>query len=162
MPRTWPQDWDARRAGQGCPKCAEGRPAEDQWGIRFFAGPWADAYLERCPPQPGAAVVIFRGSRHVADPCDFTDEELTGYWTDVRTSAKAIERAYQPCQLNYATFGNAVPHVHTHITPRYPGDPAPGRPLPDSVFAGATALSTDELTTQIDRLRQHLDAPGNR
>jgi diadenosine tetraphosphate (Ap4A) HIT family hydrolase len=49
--------------------------------------------------------VIFRGSRHVADPCDFTDEELTGYWTDVRTTAKAIERAYQPCQLNYTTFG---------------------------------------------------------
>jgi len=133
MPRTWPQDWDAQRAGQGCPKCAEGRPAEDQRGIRFFAG-----------------------------PRDFTDEELTGYWTDVRTTAKAIERAYQPCQLNYTTFGDAVPHVHAHITPRYPDDPAPGRPLPDSVFAGATALSKDELTTQIDRLRRHLDAPSNR
>lgn len=99
MPRTWPQDWDAQRAGQGRPKCAEGRPAEDQWGIRFFAG-----------------------------PCDFTDEELTGYWTDVRTTAKAIERAYQPCQFNYTTFRNAVPHVHTHITPRYPDGPAPRRP----------------------------------
>ena len=63
------------------------------WGLRFFAGRWADAYLERRPPQPGTAVVTFRCSRHVADPCDFTDEELTGYWSDVRTAAKAIERA---------------------------------------------------------------------
>jgi hypothetical protein len=78
MPRTWPEDWGARRTGQGCVKCAEGRPAEDPWGVRFFAGRWADAYLERQPPQPGTAVVIFRGSRHVADPCDFTDDELIG------------------------------------------------------------------------------------
>ena len=76
--RTWPGDWDERRAGQGCAKCAEGRPDEDQWGVRFFAGPWADAYLQRCPPQPATSVVVFRG-RHVPDPCDFTDEELAGY-----------------------------------------------------------------------------------
>lgn len=85
MPRTWPADWDARRGGHDCPKCAEGRPSADRWGVRFFAGRWADAYLERQPPQPGTAVVIFRGSRHVDDPCDFTDDELAGYWTDVRT-----------------------------------------------------------------------------
>jgi 3-phenylpropionate/trans-cinnamate dioxygenase ferredoxin reductase subunit len=40
------------------------------------------------------AVVTFRRSRHVADPCDFTNEELPGYWADVRTVAKTIERAY--------------------------------------------------------------------
>ena len=57
------------------------------------------------------AVVTFRRSGHVADPCDFTDEELPGYWADVRTVAKTIERAYLPCQLNCGTFGNAVPHT---------------------------------------------------
>jgi diadenosine tetraphosphate (Ap4A) HIT family hydrolase len=158
MPRTWPEDWESRRAGKDCPKCAEGRPSEDPWGVRFFAGRWADAYLERQPPQPGTAVVIFRGGRHVADPCDFTDDELTGYWTDVRTAAKAIQRAYQPCQLNYGTFGNAVPHVHTHITPRYPDDPAPGRPLPDWVFQNAPTLSPHQLAGQVDRLRRQISA----
>ena len=108
--------------------------------MRFFAGPWADAYLQREPPQPGTVVVVFRG-RHVADPCDFTDEELVGYWADVRTTAKAIDGVYGPCQLNYMTFGNAVPHVHTHIVPRYPDDPAPGRPLPDEVFRNAPPLA---------------------
>jgi hypothetical protein len=44
------------------------------------------------------AVVTFRRSGQVADPCDFTDEELPGYWADVRTVAKTIERAYLPCQ----------------------------------------------------------------
>jgi diadenosine tetraphosphate (Ap4A) HIT family hydrolase len=159
MARTWPADWAARRAGQNCQKCAEGRPAEDRWGVRFFMGRWADAYLEREPPQPGKAVVVFRGERHVADPCHFTDEELAGYWADVRTAARAIEQVYQPCQLNYATFNNAVPHVHTHIIPRYPDDPAPGRPLPDWVFASATALDPAELARQVQELRRHLP-PG--
>jgi len=45
VPRTWPEEWDARRNGQGYPKCAEGRPGEDLWGVRIFAGRWADAYL---------------------------------------------------------------------------------------------------------------------
>ncbi len=117
----------ARLAGPprwpGLSKCSEGRPDADQWGVRFFAGQWADAYLERRPPQPGTAVVVCRGTRHVADPCDFTDDELAGCWADVRTAAKAIEHAYRPCQLNYATLGNAVPHVHTHIATRYPTTP---------------------------------------
>lgn len=123
--------------------------------MRFFAGRWADAYLQRGPAQPGTVVIVFRG-RHVADPCDFTDEELVGYWTDVRTIAKAIEGAYEPCQLNYMTFGNAVPHVHTHIVPRYPDDPAPGRPLPDEVFQNAPELADGDLADQVGRLRRQL------
>ncbi len=31
--------------------------------------------------------------------------------------------------MNYQILGNAVPHLHCHIVPRYFGDPAPGRPL---------------------------------
>jgi diadenosine tetraphosphate (Ap4A) HIT family hydrolase len=108
------------------------------------------------PPQPGTTVVIFRGARHVADPCDFTDEELTGYWTDMRAIARAIEGVYQPGQLNYMTFGNAVPHVHTHIVPRYLDDPAPGRPLPDEVFRNAPELAEGDLADQVKRLRRQL------
>jgi diadenosine tetraphosphate (Ap4A) HIT family hydrolase len=100
-------------------------------------------------------VVVFRG-RHVADTCDFTDEELAGYWADVRTTAKAIDGVYGPGQLNYMTFGNAVPHVHTHIVRRYPDDPAPGRPLPDEVFRNTSALADGDLADQVDRLRRHI------
>jgi diadenosine tetraphosphate (Ap4A) HIT family hydrolase len=31
--------------------------------------------------------------------------------------------------MNYMTLGNTVPHLHTHVVPRYRDDPAPGRPL---------------------------------
>jgi diadenosine tetraphosphate (Ap4A) HIT family hydrolase len=32
--------------------------------------------------------------------------------------------------MNYQTLGNVVPHLHTHLLPRFARDPAPGRPLP--------------------------------
>jgi diadenosine tetraphosphate (Ap4A) HIT family hydrolase len=32
--------------------------------------------------------------------------------------------------MNDETLGNAVPHLRTHLLPRFAQDPAPGRPLP--------------------------------
>jgi diadenosine tetraphosphate (Ap4A) HIT family hydrolase len=95
----------------------------------------------------------------VADPCDFTDAELKGYWTDVRTVAKAIESVFRPCQMNYLTLDNAVPHVHTHIVPRYPDDPSPGAPLPGEIFEKAVYLDTRLLADQAERLRRVLERP---
>jgi diadenosine tetraphosphate (Ap4A) HIT family hydrolase len=31
---------------------------------------------------------------------------------------------------NYETLGTAVPHLHTHVMPRYADDPRPGFPFP--------------------------------
>jgi diadenosine tetraphosphate (Ap4A) HIT family hydrolase len=31
--------------------------------------------------------------------------------------------------MNVQILGNAVPHLHAHLVPRYYGDPAPSRPL---------------------------------
>jgi diadenosine tetraphosphate (Ap4A) HIT family hydrolase len=50
----------------------------------------------------------------------------------------------------------AVPHVHTHIVPRYPDDPTPGRPLPGEVFRSAPTLSAEDLATQLTHLGRHL------
>ncbi|HSR24239.1 MAG TPA: HIT domain-containing protein, partial [Candidatus Eisenbacteria bacterium] len=60
---------------------------------------------------------------------------------------------YRPCHLNYQILGNAVPHVHVHVVPRYPDDAAPGRPLPDSVWDAARELPADDLRRQVNRLR---------
>ncbi len=44
------------------------------------------------------------------------------------TVARAVEQHFDPAKLNYMMLGNAVPHLHTHIVPRYLNDPDPGRP----------------------------------
>ena len=74
-------------------------------------------------------VVIWRG-RHVAEPTELSDGEAVGYWREVLRVGAALERHYRPVKLNYQILGNAVPHLHTHLVPRFAEDPAPGRPLP--------------------------------
>jgi diadenosine tetraphosphate (Ap4A) HIT family hydrolase len=57
-------------------------------------------------------------------------QEASGYWLEVLQVASALQRHYRPVKMNYQTLGNAVPHLHTHLVPRFAQDPAPGRPLP--------------------------------
>jgi hypothetical protein len=55
--RTWPEDWEAQRAGVGCIACADGRTDDIGHGVRFFAGNVSDGYLMRSPKLPGHSVV---------------------------------------------------------------------------------------------------------
>jgi diadenosine tetraphosphate (Ap4A) HIT family hydrolase len=110
--------------------CGEGRPEDNGFGIRVFAGESVDAYLQRASIQRGYVVGIWRG-RHVVEPTHLADEEAASYWRDVLRVAAAVEKAYEPLKMNYLTQGNTLPHLHTHIVPRYETrDPNPAGPLP--------------------------------
>jgi diadenosine tetraphosphate (Ap4A) HIT family hydrolase len=125
----WSEQFYAWRAGEGCPACADGRPPETSWGVRWFAGEVADAYLVRADVQRGLSIVVFRG-RHVAEPTELTDAEAAAYGREVLTAGRALERAFAPVKLNYDVLGNELPHLHTHVVPRYADDPRPGWPVP--------------------------------
>ena len=128
MTATWPSDWAERRRGKDCPMCGQGRPEETEHGIRVLAGRFSDAYLQRSSWQRGYTVVIWRG-RHVAEPTELGEEEAAGYWRELLRVGSALERHYRPVKVNYQLLGNVVPHLHTHVLPRYADDPAPGGPL---------------------------------
>jgi diadenosine tetraphosphate (Ap4A) HIT family hydrolase len=129
MQLHWPQNWDELVSGATCPMCEEGRPDETSHAARFFAGRVTDAYLQREDVQRGYTIVVWRG-RHVVDLIQLSGEERAAYWTEVVTVARALEEAFHPKKMNYMTLGNWVPHLHTHLIPRYDEDPAPGRPFP--------------------------------
>ena len=109
--------------------CAQGRPDETEHGARFFAGEVADAYLQKVNIQRGYSVVIWRG-RHVAEPTELSAEEAARYWQELLKAGRRIEQALQPVKLNYDILGNSLPHLHTHVIPRYADDPKPGWPFP--------------------------------
>ena len=109
--------------------CAEGRPDVTAGGIRFFAGEVSDAYLRRAEIQRGLTIVVWRG-RHVAEPTELNVDEAAKYWHEVLLVGRAIEDAMQPVKMNYNVLGNSLPHLHTHIVPRYADDPRPGWPFP--------------------------------
>ena len=125
----WPEVFYERRRGADCEMCREGRPSETTDGVRFYSGSVADAYLRRTAIQKGLTVVVWRG-RHVAEPTELNEQEATSYWRELLTVGRAIEQVFMPVKLNYNLLGNSVPHLHTHVVPRYADDPRPGWPFP--------------------------------
>ena len=109
--------------------CEQGRPEGTEHGARIFAGEVSDAYLQRVDIQRGYTVAIWRG-RHVAEPTELEPEEAAAYWLEVLRVGRALEECLQPVKLNYDLLGNSLPHLHTHVVPRYADDPRPGWPFP--------------------------------
>ena len=158
MPATWPPDWEERRRGKDCPMCEQGRPDQTEYGVRVMAGRFSDAYLQRASWLRGYTVVIWRG-RHVAEPTELGEGEAAGYWREVLRVGLAMERHYRPVKLNYQILGNAVPHLHTHLMPRFADDPAPGRPL--SFPEGERPhLPEDLFREDVLALRALVEQPG--
>jgi diadenosine tetraphosphate (Ap4A) HIT family hydrolase len=125
----WPESFYALKRGEGCVMCAQGRPEETPYGARIFAGEVSDAYLQRAGIQRGYAISIWRG-RHVAEPTELARHEASAYWLELLRVGRALERHYEPVKLNYELLGNSLPHLHTHVIPRYSDDPRPGWPFP--------------------------------
>ena len=154
----WSREFYAWRAGEGCPACAEGRPDTTRAGVRWFAGEVSDAYLVRADIQRGLSIVVFRG-RHVVEPTALTEGDAAAYGREVLHAARAIEAAFAPLKLNYDILGNAVPHLHTHIVPRYEDDPRPGWPFPFPDPEPAP-MPEERLEADLGALRQALDGLG--
>ena len=125
----WPKEFYELKRGEGCEMCAQGRPDETPYGVRFLAGEVSDAYLQRDDRQRGYSVVVWRGP-HVVEPTELSAEEASRYWLEVLEAGRRIERHFEPVKMNYEVLGNGLPHLHTHVMPRYPLDPHPGWPFP--------------------------------
>jgi diadenosine tetraphosphate (Ap4A) HIT family hydrolase len=151
----WPASFYALRRGEGCPMCEQGRPDETEHGIRFFAGEVTDAYLQRAGVQRGYAVVIWRG-RHVVEPTELDDGEASAFWRELLHVGRGLQQRFEPVKLNYQLLGNALPHLHAHVIPRYTDDPRPGWPFPFPE-QDVPPHPDDELRRDADALRALLE-----
>lgn len=126
--REWPADWSERVRGKDCPMCTEERPEVAHGSSRIFEGRVSDAYLTRIDVgQPGYSVVIWRG-RHVADPTELSKDEASAYFDEVLRVGGAVKQIFKPIKMNFEMLGNSLPHLHTHVVPRYLDDGEPGHP----------------------------------
>jgi diadenosine tetraphosphate (Ap4A) HIT family hydrolase len=69
---------------------------------------------------------------------------------------RAIEVQFRPMKLNFLTLGNWVPHLHTHVVPRYADDPAPGGPIAWDAMFSEQPVDSEILHTMAGRLRTEL------
>jgi diadenosine tetraphosphate (Ap4A) HIT family hydrolase len=63
---------------------------------------------------------------HVDEPFELPDEERAAFWDDVMRVAAAAASFAGTIKMNYAIYGNTIPHLHMHLFPRYRDDPYRG------------------------------------
>jgi diadenosine tetraphosphate (Ap4A) HIT family hydrolase len=117
--------------------------------------PYTEVGLERRSRLAGYCVVVWKHG-HVAEPTELGPEEAAGYWGDVLAVARAIEVQFRPMKLNLLTLGNWVPHLHTHVVPRYADDPAPGGPIAWEAMFSEQPVDSELLHATAGRLRTEL------
>jgi diadenosine tetraphosphate (Ap4A) HIT family hydrolase len=102
------------------------------------------------------ATVVWRYG-HVAEPGDLDPLQAGRYRAEVLAAGRAVQARFKPVKLNYMTLGNTVPHLHTHVLPRYQDDPAPGGPIAWEAIFAADPVPEAELHRQAADLRGLLD-----
>ncbi|MFS0559213.1 HIT family protein [Terribacillus sp. 179-K 1B1 HS] len=61
--------------------------------------------------------------RHVPQIGDMTEEEAAAFGIAMKQVAKGLQEVFWAEHVYTLVSGNAVPHVHMHIIPRYAGTP---------------------------------------
>ena len=142
--------------GVGCPLCGALGGGDNDYSVAVFTGDVAEVRLERRSRLPGYCIVVWRLG-HVAEPDDLDPGQASRYWAEVVAAGRAVRAQFAPVKMNYMTLGNTVPHLHTHVVPRYHGDPAPGGPIAwQDIFASGPVPDAD-LRRQASDLRALLN-----
>jgi diadenosine tetraphosphate (Ap4A) HIT family hydrolase len=126
MPR---EQWEALVRGEGCPLCVEHKSVERVNAEGYVVADLRLSRLRLAMNQyvPGYCVLIC--AKHVREPYHLTLEERAFFFEDLMRAAQALEHVFSPAKMNFQILGNAVPHLHVHLVPRYYGDAAPSRPI---------------------------------
>jgi len=150
--------WDDMTRGVGCPFCGE-RARADEFKIEIAKLGVSTLYLKRDQAYPGFCLLIY-DRRHVNGIDDLASDEHAAMVADLYRAARAIRAAVQPDQMNYASLGNGIPHLHWHIIPRFKIERKWGRPHwrnePGDPAYERRYLSDEEYRDLVERIRAQL------
>ena len=77
-------------------------------------------YVEE-PGYPGFCRVVWQS--HVREMTDLSEDDRVRLMEVVFAVESVLREQLEPLKMNLASFGNAVPHLHWHVIPRYADDP---------------------------------------
>ncbi len=98
---------------------------------------------------------------HEEDFQELSDRDRRSFLEDMSKVGKALKAALSPDKVNYELLGNAMPHLHWHVIPRYLSDPMWGRPI----WAGSRSrrrLSQEGYSEIVRGLRARLHTKTRR
>src|SRR5215471_10395987 len=130
-PAAWmPRDrWNELVRGEGCPVCVELQSDEGTNARGYLI---ANLHVSRLQLQLNQYVkgyCLLIAHQHVREPYELSPADQIVFFQDLLLAGQALEEAIGATKMNFFILGNAIPHLHCHLVPRYYGDPAPGRPI---------------------------------
>jgi diadenosine tetraphosphate (Ap4A) HIT family hydrolase len=133
-----------------CDACSGAWPGSD----RFIADlRLSKAYLHDDQFFPGWTVVVFK--RHATELFHLAPTERIQLMEEVSRFAKVLADAFEATKMNYGLFANQMPHLHWHLIPRLPNDPAPSEPV-WRVPHDRVALPMDQIQATIAQIKKQL------
>lgn len=97
---------------------------------------------------PGYFRVIW--NEHVAEMSDLSEEDQQLLLRVLLTVEKVVREQMRPDKMNWAQFGNMVPHLHWHLIARYRDDSH----FPESIWGPKQREVSDSKVQQLRTLAQ--------
>ena len=119
--------WDDLESGLECPLCAP-RPEQNEFIFLVRKLGVSSLYLSMNQAHYGTALLIF-DLKHVVRLDQLSEHEWSRYAADLHCAESAIMEVVSPDHINVELLGNAVPHLHWHIIPRYRSEDRWGGPI---------------------------------
>jgi diadenosine tetraphosphate (Ap4A) HIT family hydrolase len=153
-------DWDDLIAGRVCPLCdrAAEEAEESEYGFRVAQLRVSSLELQKDQAPRGYCLLMMR--RHAVELYDLAPREVEGWALDLRAAARAAAQVFECDKMNYLMLGNVFPHLHSHLWPRYRGEPQWRQPLPFPPPGSPHYLTAPEYGALVARLRAALPPWG--
>jgi diadenosine tetraphosphate (Ap4A) HIT family hydrolase len=155
-PNTWMprEQWDRLARGVHCPVCQELQSTVpvNEYGTTITDLPMSRLRLASNQFVRGYCVLICK--RHVQEPYHLPRTQYLQFFADMTLVGQALDRVFQPLKMNFNLLGNAIPHLHAHILPRYYGDAAPHRPIDPNMET--VRLGPEETEARVEAIREAL------
>jgi diadenosine tetraphosphate (Ap4A) HIT family hydrolase len=71
--------------------------------------------------HPGYSLLLLK--EHVRELHQLSSPVQTALFQELMIATNAIVQTFHPWKMNHACYGNAEPHIHWHLFPRYSDDP---------------------------------------
>lgn len=84
-------------------------------------------YLLKNQSYTGRCIVALNS--HKRELFNLDKDTLHLFSDDVSQAASAIQKAFNPQKINYAIYGDLVPHLHYHLVPKYENGDCWGKPF---------------------------------
>lgn len=115
-----------RQRVDGCMYC-DNKEAVSKLMILIAQLRAANLYLLRDQSFRGRCVLALRD--HCTEADDLETQQGSDLFKDLQDVVAAIRLIWSPAKINYAIYGDFVPHFHIHLVPKYEHGPLWGIPF---------------------------------